>query len=61
MCFIDTRQGWCVLQDILPFSPVLSDTQVLLPSVWVGSGVVQEEGGVPGEAYNIWGMKYCSP
>lgn len=62
MRFIDTYQGWCVLQDICLFLLVpFSFTQVLLPSVWVGSGVVQEEGGVLGEVYSIWENKYCNP
>ena len=45
-----------------PFSPVpFSVTQVLLPRVRVGSGVVQEEGAVLREAYSIWGNNCCNP
>lgn len=45
---------------MFPLSPVLSFTLVLLASVWVCSGVVQEEGGVLDEAYSIWGNDCCN-
>lgn len=46
---------------MFPLSPVLSVTLVLLAGVWVGSGVVQEDGGVLDEAYSIWGNDCHNP